>query len=323
MSSFTALVTASHLVPEARNMLREAGGNICFMEEPINEDSLTDRLSKGDVDVVILRGSKPFTARVLETAKGLKLIAKHGAGVDSVDLEAADRLGISVAVAAGANAYAVAEHAVAMMMALVRNLNTLDQAVRKGGWQSATWMGRDFRGSVVGLVGYGNIGRHTAQLATALGARVIVLSRNPAKVDGYETETSLDRLLPQVDVLSLHCPLTDQTRGLICQRELGLLKPGAIVINTARGAVMDESALIQSISSGHLGGAGLDTFEREPIASDNPLLKMDRVILTPHVAGVTRDAATRVGTTTAQNIIDFFNRVPLPQGHHVAGPKSA
>ena len=220
MSTFKVLVTAQQLGPQAQKMLRDAGGELIFMEDPINEATLTDRLSVGDIDAVVLRGSKPFTKNVLSSAKNLKIIAKHGAGIDSVDLDEANRSGITIAVAAGANAYAVAEHSVAMMVAMVRGLHLLDKNVRKGKWESTSWNGRDFRGSVVGLVGYGSIGRHTAQLATAFGARVIVLSRTPSKVDAYETVSSLEELLPQVDVLSLHCPLTEQTRGLIGKNEI-------------------------------------------------------------------------------------------------------
>lgn len=322
MSAFNVLVTALHLVPEAQQMLQAAGGRIIFMEEPINEDTLTERLSTGEVDAVLLRGSKPFSARVLAASKGLKIIAKNGAGIDNVDLAEATRKGITVAVAAGANADAVAEHAIALMLTLVRDIHTLNSKVHNGGWEGTSWLGRDFRGSVVGIIGYGSIGRSTAILARALGAEVIVWSRNGRRADDFEVETNFERLLGRVDILSLHCPLTEQTRGLIGPQELAMLKPGALLINTARGPVIDETALIDSLTSGHLGGAGLDTFEKEPIAADNPLLKMDNVILTPHVAGVTRNAARRVATTTAQNIIDALAGRPLPSANLVAGPAS-
>ena len=323
MSPFNVLVTALHLVPEAQQMLEQAGGQISFMEEPINEDTLIERLSTGEVDAVLLRGSKPFSARVLAQAKGLKIIAKNGAGIDNVDLAEATRKGITVAVAAGANADAVAEHAITLMLNLVRDIQALNSKVHEGGWEGTSWLGRDFRGSVVGIIGYGSIGRSTAVLARALGARVIVFSRNGRKADDFEVESNFEQLLTQVDILSLHCPLNEQTRGLIGRKELALLKPGAFLINTARGSVVDEAALIDALSTGHLGGAGLDTFEKEPIASDNPLLKLNNVILTPHVAGVTQNAARCVATTTAQNIIDALAGRPLPSANFVAGPDSS
>lgn len=320
MSSFHVLVTAQHLVPEAQQMLRDAGGHIEFMDEPINEDTLIQKLSTEKVDAVLLRGSKPFTAKVLAAASDLKIIAKNGAGVDSVDLAEATQRGITVAVAAGGNAQAVAEHAVALMLALTRNLNTLDARVKQGGWEGTSWLGRDFRGSVVGIVGFGSIGQHTAHLAKALGADVLVYSATRQDAGEFKLEKNFDAFLAQLDILSLHCPLTEQTKGMISTRELDLLKQGALLINTARGPVVDEAALIDALKSGHLGGAGLDTFEVEPIQPSNPLLSMPQVILTPHVAGVTRNAAKRVATLTAQNIIDTLAGKKLPARHWVAGP---
>jgi D-3-phosphoglycerate dehydrogenase len=257
------------------------------------------------VDAIILRGSWPITARVMAAAPRLKVIAKNGAGVDSVDVVEATRRGIVVAVAAGANADAVAEHAIALMLALVRDLPRLDRRVRAGRWATTDHQGRGFRGSVVGIAGYGSIGRSTARLAAALGARVVVLRRS-RWADGFEVETALDRLLARVDILSLHCPLTDDTRGLIGRRELSLMKPGALLVNTARGAVVDEEALIDALRSGRLGGAGLDTFASEPLAAGHALLAMDQVLLTPHVAGVTRDAAIRVAMMTAAHVVDVM-----------------
>jgi len=322
MERHTVLVTAQHLVPEAQQILRDAGARIEFMAEPITEASLVERLAASPVDAVILRGSKPLTARVLAAARGLKIIAKNGAGVDSVDLAEAARRGIAVAVAAGANAEAVAEHAVALMLALVRDLHRLDRKLRRGGWEDTAWLGRDFRGSVVGIVGYGSIGRSTARLASALGAQVVILRRT-GDAEGFEVETGLDRLLARVDILSLHCPLTESTRGLIGRRELALMKPGALLVNTARGPVVDEAALIDALRSGHLAGAGLDTFETEPIAADNPLLTLDNVIVTPHVAGVTRNAALKVATITAQNVVDALEGRSLPPAHLVVAPATA
>ena len=320
MARFTVLVTAQHLLPEAQQVLRDAGAELEFMADPITEGALAERLAVGDVAAVVLRGSKPFTARVLEAARGLKIIAKNGAGVDSVDLAAAARQGITVAVAAGANADAVAEHAVALMLALTRDLHRLDRKLRQGGWEGTSWMGRDFRGSVVGLVGFGSIGRSTARLAQALGAQVVVHRTTGDTADGFELEPDLDRLLARVDILSLHCPLTDTTRGLIGRRELALMKPEALLVNTARGAVIDEAALVDALRAGRLGGAGLDTFEVEPLPAGHALLSLDQVILTPHVAGVTRNAARQVALLTARNVIDALAGRALPRAHVVAGP---
>ena len=319
MQRQTVLVTAQHLMPEAQNILLDAGLQLEFMTDLINEETLSARLSKGDVAAVILRGSKPFSAEVLGAARGLKIIAKNGAGVDSVDLSEAARRGIAVAVAPGANADAVAEHAVAMMLALVRDLHRLDRKLRHGGWEGTSWLGRDFRDSVVGIIGYGSIGRSCARLASALGAKVVVMDATQSATDGFEVAVDLDTLLARVDILSLHCPLTEQTRGLIGAREIALMKRGSFIVNTARGSIIDEAALVGALRSGHLAGAGLDTFDVEPIAATNPLLSLDNVIVTPHVAGVTRNAALKVATITAQNVVSVLRGQELLPSHLITG----
>lgn len=315
MPSPTVLVTSQHLVPEAQRILLASGARIAYMSDPIDESALVDRLSRGPVDAIVVRGPKPLTARVLAAAQGLKIIAKNGAGVDGIDLQEAARRNICVAVAPGANAPAVAEHTVAMMMALVRDLVGHDRRIRAGGWEGTSYQGRDFHGSVVGILGFGSIGQSTARLATALGAQVVVFDPT-SRSDNFEFDPNFDNFLGRVDFLSLHCPLTEQTIGLVGSREIGLMKPGSFLINTARGAIVDERALADALRRGHLAGAGLDTFEVEPIAADNPLLGIDSVILTPHVAGVTRKAAFEVATTTARNVVDFLQGRTLPS-HHV------
>jgi D-3-phosphoglycerate dehydrogenase len=299
---FRVLVTAPDWAEEARRIVHDAGGEVLLMSGPVSEGALLARLALQPADALVLRGSPPITARVMAASPPLKVIAKNGAGVDCVDLAEAQRRGIAVKVAAGANADAVAEHALAMMLALVRGLPQLDRQVRRGEWASTAHRGGDFRGSVVGIVGYGAIGRATARLAAALGAQVVVWRRGGA-ADSFEVEHRLDRLLARVDILSLHCPLTDGTRGLIGARELALMKRGAVLVNTARGAVVDEAALVEALQSGQIGAAGLDTYVAEPLPPGSPLLALDNVILTPHVAGVTRQAALRVATTTAHNVI--------------------
>ncbi|RAR71649.1 D-3-phosphoglycerate dehydrogenase [Paracidovorax anthurii] len=314
---FDVLVTAAHWAEAAQDMVREAGGRVHCMAGPVTEDALAEQLAATGAQALVLRGSPPVTERVLAAAPALRIVAKNGAGVDSVDREAARRRGVAVAVAPGANADAVAEHALALMLALTRQLPELDRRVRAGGWAGSQWQGRDFRGSTVGIVGYGSIGRATARLAAALGAQVLVL-RPPGQADGFATEPDLDRLLARVDILSLHCPLTERTRGLIGARELGLMRPGSLLVNTARGPVVQEDALIAALHGGQLAGAGLDTFDTEPLPERHPLAKLPQVLLTPHVAGVTRDAALRVATLTARNILDHLRGRALPAGHLLA-----
>ena len=316
-SSFHVLVTAAHWAPEAQAQVQAAGGQIHFMTEPITEDHLIARLQETGAQVLLVRGIKPVSARVLQAAPALRLVAKNGAGVDGIDLDAARARGVAVAVAPGANARAVAEHAVAMMLSLTRQLPLLDCMVRAGQWAPSTWQGRDFRDATVGIIGYGAIGKGTAQLAAALGARVLVL-RPHGQADGFATEPDLHQFLPQVNILSLHCPLTERTRGLIGARELALLPQGSILINTARGPVVNEAALINALQTGHLEGAGLDTFDTEPIPASHPLTQLPNALLTPHVAGVTQGASLRVSTITAQNIVDHLTGAGAPAQHRVA-----
>ncbi|BEU96063.1 hydroxyacid dehydrogenase [Acidovorax sp. DW039] len=316
-ATFHVLVTAAHWAPEAQAIVQAAGGQIHFMAEPVTEDLLVQRLAETGAQALVVRGIKPITQRVLEAAPALRIVAKNGAGIDGIDLEAARQRGVAVTVAPGANARAVAEHAIALMLSLTRQLPLLDRMARTGQWAPSTWQGRDFRDATVGIIGYGSIGRATAQLASALGAKVLVL-RPAGQADGFDTEPELDRLLPQVNILSLHCPLTERTRGLIGARELALLPPGSLLINTARGPVVDETALIEALRSGHLEGAGLDTFDAEPLPASHALCTLPNALLTPHVAGVTRGASLAVSTITARNVVDHLAGPGAIAAHRVA-----
>jgi D-3-phosphoglycerate dehydrogenase / 2-oxoglutarate reductase len=263
--------------------------------------------SSNKVVAVLLRGPAPFTPAVLAGAKDLRIISKHGAGIDSVNLASATAKGVAVMITEGVNGDAVAEHALSLMLALVRELPRFDREVRKGAWKDQAYKVRDFRGRNVGIVGYGQIGSRAARLASACGARVIVHSRTRAELPaGMEWEDSLDGLLARVDILSLHCPLTEKTRGLIGEKQLQSMKPGALIINTSRGRLIDEPALIAALKSGHLGGAGLDTYATEPPGTSNPLLSLPNVILTPHIASSTTHAALQMGTIAAHNIICYL-----------------
>lgn len=304
MSKPLVLVTASSVSDLAQNLLREGGAELVFMPDKVDEGLLLEALVRHQPAAVLLRGSPPFTARVLDAAKGLRIIAKHGAGVDSVDIAAATRCGVAVMVAGGANADAVAEHALTLMLALCRELPRFDRETRAGTWRNLHHFTRDFRARTVGIVGYGQIGERTAKLVHACGAAVVIHNRSVVTpAEGMRFEPDLDCFLESVDIISLHCPLTDKTRGLIGVRQFARMKPGSILINTARGPVVDEAALIAALQSGRLAGAGLDTFAVEPPGADHPLYAFSNVILTPHIAAATTEAMTRMGTIAASNIL--------------------
>jgi D-3-phosphoglycerate dehydrogenase len=308
MAKPIVLVSAPKLIGDAEKILLGGGVDITYMQYPVNEDSLIAQFERQPVDGLLMSGPPPLTRRVLSAAKHLKVISKTGAGYDSVDMDAANELGIAMIVSKGANADAVAEHTLAMMLSLARELPRFDRDLRKGIWKDPSGDGRGFRGQTVGIVGFGAIGRKVAKLCAAFGAHVVLHSRSriadlPASM---EEETDFERLLGRVDILSLHCPLNKDTRGLIGQRQIALMKPTAFVINTSRGNVIDEAALIAALESGQLAGAGLDTFATEPPLTDNPLLRLPNVIVTPHIAAQTEHANNNMGDMAAKNLLSYL-----------------
>ncbi len=307
MGKPVVLVTAATVSELAQQLLREGGADVEFMPGAVDEDALVAALARGNVAAVLLRGSPPLTERVFAAARGLKIVAKHGAGVDSVDLASATRHGVAVMVAGGANADAVAEHALTLMLCLSREIPRFDRETRRGAWRDLKHFTREFHTLTVGIVGYGQIGERTARLVRACGAQVLIHTRSqPVLPEGVTVEPDLERLLERVDVLSLHCPLTDKTRGMIGAAQFARMKPGAFVVNTARGPVIDEPALVEALKSGRIAGAGLDTFAAEPPDAANPLFALPNVLVTPHIAAATTDAMVRMGTIAASNIVSYL-----------------
>jgi len=243
---------------------------------------------------VIWHVLRPLSGADLEKAPKLKLVHKMGAGVNTIDVETATRLGIAVANMPGANAPSVAEGSVLLMLAALRRLPALDRATREGkGWPSDPSLGetvRDIGSCTVGLVGYGNIAKTVETMVSAMGARVLHTS---TRDDGHPGWRSLPDLLAESDIVSLHLPLTEQTAGMLDQNALARMKPGAVLVNTSRGGVIDEGALVEALRSGGLAAAGLDVFAVEPIPPDNPLLSLDNVVLSPHVTWYTADTMRR------------------------------
>ncbi len=239
---------------------------------------------------------KPVTAEFIAAASGLSLIQKFGIGVNTIDLEAAGERDIPVCNMPGTNSRAVAELAVGLMIAVLRRVVRFDAAMRRGqGWASIPELqagAGEIGGRTVGILGYGAVGRILGPVLAAMGARVIYhdLVAHP-EAAGERVE--LDELLAQADILSLHIPLTPESNGLIDAAALARMKPGAILINAARGELVEQAALVAALSEGRLAGAGLDVFAEEPIAHDNPLLELENVVLTPHVAWLTGETFGR------------------------------
>lgn len=239
--------------------------------------------------VAAIVSTDPFDESVLEAAPKLRVIARVGVGHDSIDLTAATAAGVVVTVTPGGNERIVAEHTLALMMAAVRRILPNDAAIRRGRWDRAggltPW---ELSGKVVGLVGYGAIGRHVAALLSGFAVELIVCDPAHSGANG-QRNVSLDELLDRADVISLHTPLDASTRGLIGKRELDLMGPGAILVNTARGPVVDEASLVEALRTGRLRAAALDVFETEPPRRAE-LLALPNVVLSPHIAGLNADS---------------------------------
>ena len=243
---------------------------------------------------VIWHVLRPISGADLQMAPKLRLVHKMGAGVNTIDVETATRLGIAVANMPGANAPSVAEGTVLLMLAALRRLLELDRATREGkGWPSDPTLGetvRDIGGCTVGLIGYGNIAKSVETIVAAMGARVVHTS---TRDDGHPGWRSLPDLLAASDIVSLHLPLTAKTAGMLDRASLAQMKPDAVLVNTSRGGVIDEEALVEALRTGGLAAAGLDVFAVEPVAPDNPLLRLDNIVLTPHVTWYTVDTMRR------------------------------
>jgi (S)-sulfolactate dehydrogenase len=254
----------------------------------------------------IVRNRTQVRGTLLESARDVRVIGRLGVGLDNIDVEACAARGVEVIPATGANAESVAEYVVCTAMVLLRGAFFSTRAVEAGTWPRQTLsQGREAAGKVIGIVGYGNIGRLTARKAEALGMRV--MSYDTVAADASTRD--LDLLLAESDVVSLHIPLVPQTRGLLDTRRLGLMKRDAVLINTARGGIVDEAALAAMLREGRLCGAALDVFDNEPLPAGSPLAGAPRLILTPHIAGVTLEANERVSALIADRVADALERL--------------
>lgn len=265
-----------------------------------------------EFDAVITVFGKPFPDSVMKSAKNLKIISNYGAGVDNINLHLAGEMGILVTNTPDAVTEPTAELTIGLMLSVMRRISENDRKLRMQApleWGIMKNLGNTLSGKMLGIIGMGKIGRSVARRALTFGMRICYFNRN--KLDDVvenEFKTSLvalDELLEISDVVSIHTPLTDKTRHLIGETEFKQMKNGAFVINTARGPVIDEIAMVKALDSGKLGGAGLDVFENEPKISPE-LLQMDNVVLVPHIGTSTTETRINIGIVASQNIIDFF-----------------
>ena len=262
---------------------------------------------------LLVRGATKVTREVVARARDLKAVARAGSGVDNIDLEACRERGVAVFNTPGANAVSVAEHTWALVLGLLRQLPRAASSMAAGRWEKSELGGREVRGKVLGLVGFGRVGQEVARLGLAFGCRVQAhdpLVHVEDMVPGVDAAT-LDELLATSDIVSLHAPLLPETKGLLSAERLARMKPGALLVNCARGALVDEAALERALAEGRLAGAGLDVFEREP-PGDRPLLRLPQVLATPHVAANTPEAQRRAGIEAAAALRDYLSTGQAP-----------
>jgi D-3-phosphoglycerate dehydrogenase len=264
-----------------------------------------------DVHAVLLRTAS-LDAEAIERARSLRVIARHGVGVDNVAVDVAARRGIPVLITPQANLRSVAEHVFALALAVSRNLILADHTVRDGRFASRDRLiGRELSGATLGVIGIGRIGGEVARMATwGFGMRVLgydpLLSPGRIRERGAEPVETLPDLLRACDLVTVHVPLSGQTRGLLGRRELASMRPGSILIQTSRGGVVDEDALVEALRSGHLAGAGIDVYETEPPPQDHPFFSMEQIVLTPHTAALTEQAMRRMAVDAAKGILDVL-----------------
>ncbi len=294
------IVTAADLAPQALSLLRNY--RIVFAGKTPQPDEMVALCREHNPAAIIVRYGK-VTAAMMDAAPGLRVISKHGSGIDTIDSAAASQRGIAVKAATGANAAAVAEHAIALLLACAKSIVTLNQRMHNGHWDKATHKSIELDGRTLGLVGLGAIGQRVAGVAHALGMRVIGFDPFATNLPNFVKPVTLESIWQESDVISLHCPLTDENRKLINAGTLEKMKRGVMLINTARGGLIDDAALLAAVRSGHVASAGIDSFSVEPPPPNHPFFGEPNFTLSPHIGGVTADAYIHMGVAAARNAL--------------------
>jgi len=297
------LVTGADLAAPALDLLRDL--EIVFAGKTPTEDDIVALCKQHDPVAIIVRYSK-VGAAAMDAAPSLKVISKHGSGTDTIDKVAAKSRGIEVVAAVGANAAAVAEQALALLLACAKSVVTLNERMHAGHWDKATHKSVELEGRTIGLVGLGAIGLRFARMADAMGMRVLGFDPYAKNLPSYVKSVDLDTIWRESDAVSLHCPLTADNAKLLNARTLAACKKGVIIVNTARGGLIDEPALLAAVQSGQVASAGLDSFAVEPMTAPHPFHGEKRIVLSPHIGGVTSDAYVKMGVAAAQNALNVL-----------------
>jgi D-3-phosphoglycerate dehydrogenase len=295
------LVTAADLAPQALALLSDY--EVVYAGKTPSEGDIVALCRRHDPVAIIVRYGK-VGAAAMDAAPSLKVISKHGSGTDTIAKDAAGARGIAVVAAAGANAAAVAEQALALLLACAKSVVALDRRMHAGHWDKATHKSVELERRTVGVIGLGAIGRRFAKAADALGMRVLGFDPHVATdVPRHIEIVDLETIWRESDAISLHCPLTADNTKLLNARTLAACKRGVIVVNTARGGLIDEAALLDAVRSGQVASAGLDSFAVEPMGAPHPFHGEPRITLSPHIGGVTADAYVKMGVAAVTNAL--------------------
>ncbi|MFD0668634.1 NAD(P)-dependent oxidoreductase [Ramlibacter sp. MAHUQ-53] len=303
MSARSILITAADLAPQALALLE--GFNIVYAGKTPSKDDIVALCKQHDPVAIIVRygGVGP---EAMDAAPSLRVISKHGSGTDTIDKAAAQARGIAVRAAVGANAAAVAEQALAGLLACAKSVVKLNERMHAGHWDKATHKSVELHGRTIGLIGLGAIGQRFARMCDALGMKVIGFDPFAKNLPEYIRVVDLETIWREADAISLHCPLTDDNRGLLNATTLAACKKGVIVVNTARGGLINEADLLAAVNSGQVSMAALDSFAVEPMTVPHPFHGVANILLSPHIGGVTSDAYVNMGLGAARNVLDVL-----------------
>lgn len=297
------LVTGADLAEQALDVLKDF--EVVYAGKTPQEDDLVALCRRHDPVGIIVRYGR-VGAAVMDAAPSLRVISKHGSGTDTIDKAAAQARGIEVRAAVGANAAAVAEQALALLLACAKSVVRLDARMHAGHWDKATHKSLELHGRTIGLVGLGAIGQRFARMCDAMGMKVIGFDPYAQNLPPFIRTVDLPAIWRESDAISLHCPLTADNREMLNAQTLAACKPGVIVVNTARGALVDEAALLQAVRSGQVASAGLDSFAVEPMSAPHPFHGEPNIVLSPHIGGVTGDAYINMGVGAARNVLEVL-----------------
>lgn len=299
------VLVSDALSEEGLKVFRESKELTVDVKTDLKPDALKEIIK--DYDALVVRSATKVTSEIIQAAKKLKVVGRAGVGLDNVDLEAATQKGIIVMNTPAGNTISTAEHTFSMILALSRNIPQANASTKKGEWKRSKFMGVEVYGKTLGIVGFGRIGSEVAKRALSFGMKILAydpfLSAEVAESIGVEI-AELKKVLQEADYITVHTPLTDETRHMISDKEFALMKKGVRIINCARGGIIDEIALIKAIKEQKVAGAAMDVFENEPLSADNEFLKLDNVVITPHLGASTEEAQINVAIEVAEIVRD-------------------